>query len=95
MEYIYISAVLVMTSQPSPRPCNKVYMCLSKKYDKLNYRFFTRQNLYQPKYGLVVTITLEFLDKDRMELCTKCHTHDSIPAKTNTLLQSSFEYTIN
>jgi hypothetical protein len=27
-----------------------------------------RQNLYQPILGLVVTITLEFLDKYRMQL---------------------------
>jgi hypothetical protein len=47
-----------------------------------------RPNLYHPKAGLVVTITIKFLDKYRMQLCTKHRTHDSITTKTNPLLQS-------
>jgi hypothetical protein len=46
-----------------------------------------KPNLYQPKSGIVVTITMEFLDKYGIQL-GKCHTRDSIPTKTNTLLQS-------
>ncbi len=50
-----------------------------------------RQNLYQPTIlGLVVIITLEFLDKYRM-LLSKWRTHDnSIPTKTNNTLLQKF-----
>jgi hypothetical protein len=46
-----------------------------------------KPSLDQPKSGIVVTITLEFLGKYGIQL-GKCHTCDSIPTKTNTLLQS-------
>jgi hypothetical protein len=46
-----------------------------------------KPNLSQPKSGVVVTITLEFLYKYGIQL-GKCHTRDSIPTKTNTLMQS-------
>jgi hypothetical protein len=46
-----------------------------------------KPNLYQPKLGILVTITLEFLDKYGIQL-GKFHTRDSIPTKTGTLLQS-------
>jgi hypothetical protein len=46
-----------------------------------------KPNLYQPTSGIVVTITLEFLDKYGIQLC-ECHTRESIQSKTSTLLQS-------
>jgi hypothetical protein len=46
-----------------------------------------RPNLYQLKYGLVVTITLEFLDKYGMQLRNYCD-DDMVTTKTSTLLES-------
>ncbi len=46
-----------------------------------------KPNLYQPTSGIVVTIALEFLDKNGIQLC-KCHTRESIQSKTDTQLQS-------
>jgi hypothetical protein len=50
-----------------------------------------RQNLYQPILGLVVTITLEFLDKYRMQLSKWRNSNQD----HNTLLQKfifAFKY---
>jgi hypothetical protein len=59
MEYSYISAKLMIASQPRPAPCYKVYIYFQIQLSK-----------YQPKSGPVVIITLEFVDKYGMQLRT-------------------------
>jgi hypothetical protein len=55
------------------------------KYNKLKVFHYTK--LHQPKSGLVVTISLEFLDKYGMQL-HNCPTHYSLTTKTQGPLQS-------
>jgi spore maturation protein SpmB len=46
-----------------------------------------KPNLYQLTLGIVVSITVEFLDKYGIQLC-KCHACEIIQSKMDTLLQS-------